>query len=99
MKKSILTDVTISCEPPVKTFYFREPTLEDFAEYYEKWIKDFHEFIRDHRSQDPVKLHVEREYKDVCGLCNCDWETDENNCPVCCQKAVDEWNISNKPIT
>jgi hypothetical protein len=91
MKKKILSDVKITCEPPEKYFYFKSPTMEDWAEYYEKWVKEFHNFIKDHRSQDPVRLNVEKEYKEVCEFCGMDWETDEDNSPVCCQEAINEF--------
>jgi len=26
-----------------------------------------------------------------CSYCGYEWEEDENGCPVCCQKAIDDW--------
>lgn len=37
-------------------------------------VKDFHDFLRDHRSQDMVSLSTEREYQDVCSVCGENWE-------------------------
>jgi hypothetical protein len=70
--------------------------MEELAKYYEAWVRDFHAFIRDHRSQDPVNLNVEREYKDLCTHCGYEWEIDENGCPVCCDKAIKEWEQAQK---
>lgn len=88
MKKKILSDVVITCDPP--RGYWRK-TLEDQAEYYESWVKEFTAFMRDHRSQDPVYLNVERQYKDVCEFCENEWEVDGTGCPCCCNKAQEEW--------
>lgn len=44
------------------------------AEAKEKWAKEFEEFVRDHRSQDPVSITVEREYEDRCSACYEKWE-------------------------
>jgi hypothetical protein len=87
MKKRILTDLTIECEPP--RTYLRK-TMEQRAEFYENWIREFDEFIRDHRSQDPVNLTVNRTYTDVCSFCNNEWELDDDFCPVCCKEAQEE---------
>jgi hypothetical protein len=32
-----------------------------------------------------------------CSFCNCEWETDANGEPLCCDEAVDEWK--NTPQT
>lgn len=37
-------------------------------------VKEFHAFIRDHRSMDHVRLHVERKYEDKCAVCRDRWE-------------------------
>lgn len=87
MKKQVLDDVVVTCDPP--TTWMRE-TLEQKADRLEWWVKDFHDFIRDHRSQDPVQLAVERVYKDVCSFCGEEWDVDEEG-PCCCTKAVEEW--------
>jgi len=41
---------------------------------YDDWIKEFTDFIRDHRSQDPVILSVERVERDQCAACGREWE-------------------------
>ncbi len=97
MKKKVLVDVKISCDPPryVGTYC---NTQEDYAKELESWVKEFHAFIRDHRSQDPVYLNVEREYQDQCSFCNREWETEEDGCPCCCQEAVNEFESNKKQV-
>ena len=90
MKKKMLVDVTISCDPP-RIWGINRMDMEQVAKEYESWVKDFHEFIRDHRSQDPVDINVEREYQDVCSFCDYEWEEDENGCPCCCDEAIKEF--------
>jgi len=94
-KEKVLVAVEITCDPP-RTYHWQTPTIEKEAEYYEDWIKDFHSFIRDHRSQDPVALNVERVYKDICEFCKSEWEEDTDGSPLCCEKAVKEFEYNNK---
>lgn len=94
MKKQVLINVKIECDPPHHWRGFR--TQEEVAQYYEGWVKEFHDFIRDHRSQDPVCLNVIREHEDQCSFCGYTWDTDDNGCPLCCQKAIDEWELARK---
>ena len=91
MRKQVLVDVTISCEPPAPGWHYRSGSMEETEKHYEVWVEDFHEFIRDHRSQDPVRLNVEREYEDQCSFCQSTWDTDDDGCPCCCDEAVKEW--------
>lgn len=90
MKKNILVNVSISCDPPRVPYYISKLGNEKIAKYYESWVKDFEDFMRDHRSQDPVSLEVNYEYKDVCSHCGYDWE-EENGLPMCCDKAQEEF--------
>lgn len=89
-KTRVLFDVKIECDPPL-VFGRSFKSLEDVADEYEVWVRDFQYFIRDHRSQDPVSLTVIRDYKDVCSYCNNEWETDDDGVPCCCQNAVREY--------
>lgn len=92
-KRKVLVDVSISCDPP--EIYRRwDRSLEYVAKEYEAWVKEFHDFIRDHRSQDPVTLTVEREYEDQCSFCGSKWETDEHGAPLCCNEATEEWDAT-----
>ena len=91
MKKKVLIEARVNCDPPNHIFRWNR-TVEDQAKAIERWIKEFDEFIRDHRSQDPVNLSVERIYQDQCSHCGCEWEETEEGCPVCCDEAINEWN-------
>lgn len=96
MKKTVLVDVKIECDPP-RSYWHRTP--EQLAKYLQGWVDDFHEFMRDHRSQDPVSLHIEKIYQDQCSFCGSEWELDENDIPVCCEKAIVETeNLLNPPV-
>lgn len=96
MKQKVLVDVKITCDPPTYIIRRCQP-IERQARYIESWVKEFHDFIRDHRSQDPVNLNIERVYKNQCSFCGSEWEEDENG-PVCCLKAQDEWD-QNKTLS
>jgi hypothetical protein len=90
MKKKVLVDIKIECDPP-RYYWLGHRTMEDYASHCEDWVKDFHDFIRDHRSQDPVSLSVERQFEDHCEFCDSVWEVDTQGCPCCCTEAIDEW--------
>ena len=89
MKQKVLIDVKITCDPPGYVARWHK-TIEEQVKAIESWVKEFHDFIRDHRSQDPVSLDIERVYEDQCSFCGYRWELDENGDPACCQKAQDE---------
>ena len=42
---------------------------EEYARRLEASVKEFHDFLRDHRSQDMVKLEVVRKISDICSNC------------------------------
>lgn len=94
MRKRVLSEVTISCDPPEWfgwRYYPSHEAKERYAQHCEGWVKEFHAFIRDHRSQDPVNLSVERKYEDQCSFCGRVWEEDAEG-PVCCSAAQKEWD-------
>lgn len=97
MKKRVLIDLRVTCDAPHVGRYCR--TLEQKASAFEDWARDFHEFIRDHRSQDPITLDVERVYEDQCEHCGYAWELDGAGCPVCCEKAIEEWEAQKESAT
>ncbi len=43
------------------------------------WVKEFNEFIRDHRSQDDVVIEVIQDEKIVCSKCKESWEPTTND--------------------
>lgn len=91
MKTKVLIDVTVSCDPPSSIGRWSRD-MEGKARALESWAMEFEEFIRDHRSQDPVSLVVERQYQDQCSHCGREWEEDSDG-PLCCAKAQEEWNV------
>jgi hypothetical protein len=95
MKKKVLIDATISCDPPSYVYRWAE-SPEEIAKRMEAWVRDFDEFMRDHRSQDPVRLSVERVYEDQCSLCGYKWDADASGCPCCCDAAMAEWEQEQK---
>lgn len=87
-KVSRVVDVRIECESPyhltqwVGKQYGTPEYWETVADRMKDWVKDFHDFMRDHRSQDSVRLNVVADKRDQCSLCGATWETvpgDENN--------------------
>lgn len=97
MKQKVLVDLHVVCEPPYSVGRWSR-TLEDKAKRLEEWCRDFEEFLRDHRSQDPVSLSVEREYQEQCSLCGREWEEDEEG-PLCCNEAQQEWQAKLNGVT
>lgn len=68
-----LVDIKIECEIP--SYLVRWTMKPDEKQrVLERWVREFHEFIRDHRSQDPVNLSVESVYETVCPECEEKWE-------------------------
>lgn len=51
---------------------------EEHAKNLRRAVKEFNDFLRDHRSQDLITLSVECEYKDFCSSCLDEWEADYN---------------------
>ena len=75
-KKRILEDVIVEADLSGMMFPRRHyKTDEERVKNLESAVREFHEFLRDHRSQDMVQLFVNRKYKDVCSACGCTWET------------------------
>ena len=90
MKKHVLSDISLECDYPSYVGRY-ERTMEGRATALEEWAKELVEFIRDHRSRDDLGLTVKRIYEDQCSHCGYTWEVDDEGCPVCCNKAVAEW--------
>lgn len=90
MKLKVLIDLKVVCVPPYTVGKWSR-TNEEKARRLDEWCKEFEDFVRDHRSQDPISLSVEREYQDQCSHCTSEWETDDEGRPVCCNKAQKEF--------
>lgn len=92
MKVKQLVDVKIECDPPSHAWGYGRNHAQQ-AEAAEKWCREFEDFVRDHRSQDAITLTVRRRFEDVCSHCGQVYEEDEDG-PLCCNKAVDEWRAA-----
>ena len=85
-RKHVLVDVVVEADLSGMTWTRRGDTEEEKAKDLERAVKDFHEFLRDHRSQDMVSLNVERKYKDLCSNCGkdeFDYEVGKTTCAWC----------------
>lgn len=103
MKITVLVDLRVEIEPPSHVtrylFWRRDGTeqerLEAERRALEEWAREFEQFVRDHRSQDPVSLTVVRVHEDRCSHCAAAWEADAiTGEPCCCNAAVDEWQAA-----
>lgn len=82
MLKNVLVDAHVEADLSgmlwgSRSRYGKNPL--EFAKDLESACKDFHDFLRDHRSQDMVHLSVERTIKNLCSACKTEWETYEDN--------------------
>ena len=71
-KTQVLVDCRVVAE--IRQYGYGWRTIEQNAKEAESRCKDFNEFIRDHRSQDDIRLEVERIFADRCSNCGADWE-------------------------
>jgi len=92
MKIKVMTGAHVEADIDAATY--RPIDMNDYAKQLERAVKEFHSFVRDHRSMDWVTLNVIREFEDQCSHCGYIWETDSSGVPVCCQKAIDEFEFS-----
>lgn len=83
----VTTDIRVVIDPPrwlggdIWGLYSRD-SIEDQSRRAEEWAREFEAFVRDHRSQDPVTLSVERVRAVVCSACEQPWETDVDGEPA-----------------
>lgn len=82
-KVRVLTDFAVTVDPPAHCSRW-ERDKERIARNLERWADEFHEFIRDHRSQDPITLNIERIYQDQCSVCGGEWETMDDEMGLSC---------------
>jgi hypothetical protein len=92
MFKKVLVDCHAEIDLP-RNRYWRN--IEDIAKDLEVEAKELTAFIRDHRSRDSYHINIVREYKSLCEFCHREEERD-NGVPVCCDKAIKEYEESNK---
>ena len=78
-KINILIDVRVEADLSgmlwhCNRYYYENP--EEKAKDLEGAVREFVEFLRDHRSQDMISLDVQRIYQDVCSGCKEQWEVE-----------------------
>lgn len=81
-RPKVLVDVEV--EAHFHTYYRK---VEDRAAELDRRVDEFNTFIRDHRSQDDVRLIVNRKYQDQCSGCGNEWETfidEDTGGKTCC---------------
>lgn len=71
-KKSVLVDVKVEIELNVDHYHWQ--TMEQYAKNLEDAVRDFRDFLKDHRSQDVNHMNVERIYEDQCSECGDKYE-------------------------
>ena len=97
MKKTYLIDAWITCVPPSYIDdYSRHNQLELQEKAIEEWIDEILKLLCEHWQQDLVYPEIRRIYQDRCEFCNEEWDEDEEGCPLCCDRAAEEWEESNK---
>ena len=85
-RKHVLVDVVVEADLSGMIWTRRGDTEEAKAKDLERAVKDFHTFLRDHRSQDMVHLDVMRKYKDICSACSSDeFRYDEESKELYCE--------------
>ena len=72
----VLSDIRVEADLSGMTWFSRPASLEEQAKVLERAVKEFEAFLRDHRSQDMVRLDVQRIYSDLCSNCGDVWESD-----------------------
>lgn len=92
MKKRVLTGVKVVADVD-RAIRFSK-SVDDYAKQAESLAREFNDFVRDHRSMDWATLSVEREYEDQCEHCGYIWELDSDGVPTCCDKAINEHELS-----
>lgn len=87
MKKTIIIDTYVRLEPPS---FLRIYSRERYPAEVEIWASEFESWLRDHRSQDDIRLSVEHSVIAVCSFCGKEWVVDSEG-PFCCNAAIEEW--------
>lgn len=98
-REKVLVDVKVEADLSGMIYRSFCKTEEDRAKELERAVKEFHDFLRDHRSQDLVTLEVQRIRKDLCSACGNEWETDivdgKEICLQCEAEVINESEVSN----
>ena len=75
LQKNVLVDVKVEADLS-GMIWGKSDDLVKYGQQLEKAVKEFHDFLRDHRSQDLVWLQVDEVRKDLCGNCGKVYEPD-----------------------
>jgi hypothetical protein len=78
MLKDVLVDAHVEADLSgmlwgSRSRYSKNPL--ELAKDLERACKEFHDFLRDHRSQDMVQLSVEKTIRNLCSACKDEWKT------------------------
>lgn len=74
--KDVLVDVRVEADLSGMLWCRYRDDPEQHAKDLERAVKDFHDFLRDHRSQDMITLDVVRITQNLCAACGQTWERD-----------------------
>ncbi len=97
VRKQVLVDVKVEADLSGMLWCRYYADTEKEAKDLERAVKDFHDFLRDHRSQDMISLDVTRIYEDQCSHCREIWEQDMfDGKPGCasCGALLEEENLT-----
>lgn len=76
IKKGVVVGAYVRADVLYRPIWGSEPP-EDYARELDRACREFHDFIKDHRSMDHVTMEVIRETEDQCTACGEKWEPDE----------------------
>lgn len=91
MKVNRIVNAYVEADISAGLRWYKRGDEEAKAKAMESLVSEFHDFVRDHRSMDWIYLTVIKERKDVCSFCNSEWETEDDGTPMCCGKAIEEY--------
>ncbi len=83
-KKNILQGVRVEADLSGLLWPNVYHSEEARARGLEHAAEKFHDFLRDHRSQDMVALNIVRDFQDVCSACGDRWDTTDIDGVCCC---------------
>jgi len=87
-KRTVLTDCIVTAEFDHGQFVgwglSGSDRVEALARAAESRCREFNSFIRDHRSQDDIRLNVEKITEEQCSNCGRAWEVDYTEVPPTC---------------
>lgn len=97
-RRSVLVDCHVEADLSGYVSWMRHGnyTVERRAQELEKACAELVEFVRDHRSRDPLSLEVVREFKDLCSACGAEWETYEDEGKTWCANCGSEVSYEEK---